>query len=60
MQQVLKYFGTQAAIARALKIKPQAVTNWGGEIPMLRQYELERITDGKLKASNKPRLTCGR
>ena len=50
LKQVLKHFKSKADIARALNIQPQALTNWNKHIPMRRQYELERITEGKLKA----------
>ena len=36
----LYIFETPSGIARALKIKPQAVYQWGGRLPPLRVYEL--------------------
>lgn len=48
-QTVVSYFGTKAAIARALGITPQAVARWRDRVPLLQQYRLERITDGKLR-----------
>ena len=50
MKQALKYFGTQAKIAEALKISQAAVAQWNETVPRLRQFELERITNGELKA----------
>lgn len=49
------YFGTKAAIADALGIKRSAVSQWGETIPRGRAYQIEVLTDGKLKAD--PRST---
>lgn len=50
-EDAIKHFGgKKIELAKALKISPSAVTMWGDEIPLLRQYQLERITDGALKA----------
>lgn len=43
------HFGTQAALAKALKISQASVAEWGEGIPWRRQLELERLTQGKLK-----------
>lgn len=37
---VIDHFGSPAALARALGIKPQAVYQWDGCIPQLRKWEL--------------------
>lgn len=47
----IAHFGTQAALAQALGIKQQSVADWGETVPPLRQLQLERITDGVLKAA---------
>lgn len=47
---VIEYFGSQAAVARALGIKPPSVAEWGDVVPPLRQLQIERLTDGKLAA----------
>ncbi len=50
---VLRHFkGSQVAIARALGITEQAVSRWGrlNRVPMGRQYELQLLTGGTLKA----------
>ena len=47
----IKWFGTGIKLAEALKIKPEAVYQWGEQPPMLRQFELEQITSGELKRS---------
>jgi len=49
-EQVIKYYGSKVAIAKALEINPQALTNWGDQPPPLRQLQLEKITRGKLRA----------
>jgi hypothetical protein len=46
----IKHFGTKAALAAALNIKPPSIASWGTTVPKQRQYELERITNGALKA----------
>lgn len=50
--QVIKIFGSQAALADALGVKQPAVSNWKtrGKIPHLQQLRIELITKGKLKA----------
>ena len=47
---VIEFFGTQKAVADALKIKPPSVNGWGETVPPLRQLQIEKITSGKLKA----------
>lgn len=46
----IAHFGTQEALAGALGIKTQSITTWPDRVPSLRQLQLERITEGKLKA----------
>jgi DNA-binding transcriptional regulator YdaS (Cro superfamily) len=46
----IAYFGTQQALADALGIKTQSITDWGEIVPELRQLQLQRITGGVLKA----------
>ena len=48
-QTAVEYFGTQAAIAKALDIDPVAVSLWGeGVIPKGRATELHLLTVGQL------------
>ena len=49
-QQAIEHFGSGAALARALHVTRGAVSNWGDEIPLGRQYEIEVLTEGKLRA----------
>lgn len=50
-QRAIDYFGSQAELARKLGIQPQSITDWGDEVPRLRQLQIEHITGGLLKAS---------
>ncbi|MWK59779.1 Cro/Cl family transcriptional regulator [Pseudomonas otitidis] len=43
------FFGSKKKLAAALGISPSAVTMWGDDVPELRQYQIERITRGKVK-----------
>jgi len=55
----VKYFGSKAALARALGINKGAVSQWGETIPQGRAYQIEVLTGGKLKA-NQPHAAQGR
>lgn len=46
---VLKYYGTGAAVARALKISSAAVTQWPDVIPEKQAYRLQVLTKRVLK-----------
>ena len=54
---LIKHYGTQVAIAKALGIKSPSIAEWKakGEIPEVRQYQIEVLTKGKLKASRQER-----
>ena len=50
-EEAVRFFdGKPSRLAEALHISPAAVSQWGDKIPMRRQYEIERLTKGKLKA----------
>jgi DNA-binding transcriptional regulator YdaS (Cro superfamily) len=53
IEQVIKYFGSQVAVADALGVRQPTISNWRtrGRIPNLQQLRLEHITDGELRAS---------
>lgn len=50
--QAIQHFGSVSALAKALNVTYEAVRQWGG-VPELRQYQIERITQGALKAEQK-------
>lgn len=52
IEQAIEHFGSQSALARALGIEPPSVAEWktNGRIPQLRQFQIELVTGGKLKA----------
>lgn len=49
--EVVKFFGSKAAIARALGCQASTVTMWGCEPPKSRQWQLQVLSKGKLKVS---------
>tara|TARA_S200002703_G_scaffold144568_1_gene138321 strand:- start:213 stop:377 length:165 start_codon:yes stop_codon:yes gene_type:complete len=49
-KQSLKHFGGIKKLAEALGIWPHSIYRWGDNPPKLRQFEIERLTDGALKA----------
>ncbi len=49
MKEVLEHFKTQAKVAEALGISQASVSQWGDNVPRLRQFELQLLTKGKLK-----------
>ena len=49
-QDVLDYFQTHGAIAKALGITQSAVSQWDDRPPMLRQYQIQVLTQGGLRA----------
>lgn len=58
IQEVLDFFGkSQTKVARALGIAQSNVSKWvkSGHVPELRQYQLQLLTKGKLKADKTQR-----
>lgn len=55
LDQALQHYGSQTALAKALRITKAAVSLWAqdGKIPELRQYQIEALTKGKLKAERR-------
>lgn len=51
---VINFYGTKIAVARALGISPSAVTQWKEIVPEKQAYRIQRMTGGKLKIN--PRL----
>lgn len=51
--EAIRHFNGISALARALGVSYEAVRQWGEEVPELRQYQLELLTNGVLKADRK-------
>jgi DNA-binding transcriptional regulator YdaS (Cro superfamily) len=49
-EDAVKHFGSKAALADALGIRQPSVQEWGEYPPEERQLDIQRITDGKLRA----------
>lgn len=43
------FFKGKSKLAQVLKISPAAVSQWGPEVPELRQYQLQALSGGVLK-----------
>ena len=52
IDRMVEYFGSQAEVARVLKVTPSAVTQWlqAGAIPAQRAIQIEALTKGEIKA----------
>ena len=52
IEQVIKHFGTQVALAQALGVRQPTISNWRtrGRIPLVQQLRIEVLSGGKLKA----------
>ncbi len=46
----IKHFGSAAALARALGIKPPSISEWSEYPPYARQFQIQVVTSGRLKA----------
>lgn len=46
----VQHFGGVIKLADALGLTKGAVSQWGDTVPLLRAYQIERITNGALKA----------
>lgn len=49
-QNVVSHFGGVTKVADALGITKGSVSQWGETVPLLRAYQIERLTNGALKA----------
>uniref|UniRef100_UPI002870330D Cro/CI family transcriptional regulator n=1 Tax=Vibrio rotiferianus TaxID=190895 RepID=UPI002870330D len=47
LNEAIKKVGSKAEICRLLQVSASAVTQWGEDVPELRQYQLEVLTNGK-------------
>lgn len=50
-QDAIAHYGSREALARALNIDRSASYHWGEEVPLLRAYQLQILTNGKLQAA---------
>lgn len=57
--QLIKHYGSPAKVAAALHIQAPSVYGWREGIPFLRQIQIERETDGELRATNGICDGCG-
>lgn len=50
--ELVRHFGTQAALARAMGVSPSAISQWvrRNSIPAEHAITIERITEGKFRA----------
>ena len=55
IEDVTQFFGNKRKLAAALGVSPSAVTQWCGVIPEGRKYQIQILTEGKLKAANSVR-----
>ncbi|MGI2146784.1 Cro/CI family transcriptional regulator [Shewanella frigidimarina] len=44
------HFKGKSNLAKALGISPASVSQWPDDVPELRAYQIERLTEGVLKA----------
>jgi hypothetical protein len=51
LDEAVKVFGSKAAVAHALHIRPQSVQGWGGIVPPDQRPRLIVLSVGKLKGS---------
>lgn len=51
-REVIEFYGTQKGVAAAVGISQASVSEWvsNGYVPLGRQYELQVLTGGRLKA----------
>lgn len=48
-EHAVEFFVTKTALAEALGTQKSTISNWGDVVPRGRAFELQVITDGKLK-----------
>ncbi len=52
-EEAISYFGTQAKLGKALKLKQPTISLWDS-VPLAHQMYLEKLTGGALKADPHP------
>lgn len=54
-EEILDHFGgTHEAMASQLGCSREAISMWNGEIPELRGYQIEVLSEGKFRFANLP------
>ncbi|WP_434929903.1 Cro/CI family transcriptional regulator [Shewanella sp. HL-SH5] len=48
---VIAHFGGQGRLAKAIDVSQPAISKWGETVPELRAYQIQVLTNGKLKAN---------
>jgi hypothetical protein len=51
-KEAIDHFGSVKALADALRIWPHSVYKWGERPPMLRQYQIQVLTRGEIRADD--------
>jgi len=54
-QDAADLFGSRKKLADALNIYPSSITQWGETVPLVRQYQIQVLSKGKLKATPEQR-----
>lgn len=47
----IDHFGSQVKLAAAIGVTQAAISKWPDDVPELRAYQIERLTDGALKVN---------
>ncbi|MCS6114488.1 Cro/CI family transcriptional regulator [Shewanella baltica] len=47
----ISHFGNKLKLAKALNVSKSAISQWGDDVPELRAFQIERLTDGQLMAT---------
>lgn len=53
-QEIVEYFGGVTAMAKALDVTTQAISQWDREIPESRAYQIEVLSKGKFRHDRLP------
>lgn len=53
-KEAIEHFGSVTELAKKLNVTTQSISQWGNEIPLRRAFEIDRITNGALKADFTP------
>lgn len=54
VEEVFEHFGGITALARRLGCTSQAISQWNGEIPEARAFQIEVLSNGRFKADRLP------